>query len=271
MQTMNAATNPELANQIINNVVNAPLDDQDVEYEPDINPSFDLIVTLPGGYINALGEVVTEAEIKELTGRDEEMIARSPSFARTLYTIAKQGTVRIGDEKPTDTVLDNLLAGDRDWLLLNIYAATFGREVTLTPVCPTTGERVEIVTDILKATPVRRLGDPYDRTSVVECSIGPVKVTLPTARTQNSMLLAAEKTGAELSTILLTDCITEIKGMPIINPNQVLDLSIRDRRALSEAILEKAVGPQLQEITVDCPDCAANLEVPLSLAALFQF
>lgn len=269
MQTMDPTTNPALANQIINEVVNSVPETED--YEPDIAPSADNDIILPGGYITALGEMVVDAEVRELTGRDEEIIARTPSFAKTLQAVLKQGTVRVGGEKFNDRMLDTLLAGDRDWLLLNIYTTTFGSDITLTPVCVTCDKRVEVDTDILKITPVKRLDNPYDRNFFVECSIGSVKATLPTAHTQHAMLQAAEKTGAELSTILLQDCIVEMKGLPIMQPSQVLDLSIRDRRTLSEEILSRNIGPQLQDVKVNCPDCDTELEVPLSMAALFQF
>jgi hypothetical protein len=57
----------------------------------------------------------------------------------------------------------------------------------------------------------------------------------------------------------------------VLRDSQILDMPIRDRRKIAEAIMEKTVGPQMQDITVDCPQCASVLEVPLSMAALFQF
>lgn len=271
MQTIDAGTNPELANQIIDAVINSPETKESGSYEPDFLASSDLVVHLLAGHLTAPGEVAMEAEIRELTGRDEELIAKTPSLAKSLQTILRQGVVSIGGSPVTESDLNTLLAGDRDWLLLHIYAATFGRDVTLTPFCPECGERKSIESDIIDIVPVRRLDDQTQREVSVQCSVGEVRLLLPTGKTQQALLTAAEKTGAELSSILLMDCVSEINGMPLLRPSKVLDLSIRDRRKLAEEIIENSPGPQLQDITVACPDCETMLEVPLSMAALFQF
>ena len=193
------------------------------------------------------------------------------SLAKTLQMILQRGTVRIGDEKVTDAILDDLLSGDRDWLLLNIYAATFGRELTLTPFCTACDARVEASIDILSDIPIKEMDSPFDRRFEVECGVGKVKIEVPSGKTQRAMMAAGEKSGAELSTILLKGCIIEIKGMPILRDAQVLDLSIKDRRTIAQAILDRNPGPQLQDVKVDCPTCSSSLEVPLTMAALFQF
>ena len=96
-------------------------------------------------------------------------------------------------------------------------------------------------------------------------------VALPNGRAQNNLLSAPDKNVAELSTMLLADTISKIGDMPLLGPAQVLDLPVRDRRKISEEIIRRNPGPQLQDGGVACPDCGTKLEVPLSMAALFQF
>lgn len=272
MPTLNAATNPELANQILQSVMSAPepIEPGGGQHDPVIVVPSEKVLTLPAGHVTGTGEIVTEVEVRELTGRDEEVIAKSTSPAKTLQAVLERGTVRIGSEKATGTTLDLLLSGDRDWLLVNIYAATFGKDLTVTPYCESCAKRVEGTVDVL-AVPVRRLESAYDRNFVVECGAGSVEVTLPTGKTQRAMLMAQERSVAELSTILLQDCVMSIKGTPLFSPNQILDMSIRDRRKISEEIMDRLPGPRLQDAVITCPECSTELAVPLSTVALFQF
>ena len=72
-KTISAAANPALANNLINQAIAEKPEAIDVK----VLPPLDNVVTLPGGYINAAGEVITEAEVRELNGNGEEAIARA--------------------------------------------------------------------------------------------------------------------------------------------------------------------------------------------------
>jgi hypothetical protein len=269
MPTLDASTNPEMANQIINSIISAPEQETTPAYYVD-NVS-ETVITLPGGLFQPTGEVVTEAEVRELNGRDEEAISRTSSLSATIQMVIQRGTVRIGDKPVTEKELDYILAGDRDWILLNIYTATFGPDVEFTPFCFSCQKSVSSTRSLHDVVPVINLTESDPRVFDVKYSKGAAKVSYPNGKAQREMLAAAEKTGAELSTILLKNCIVELNGLPIMRDAQILDLSIRDRRTIAEAIFDKKVGPQLQDVKIPCPDCGTELEAPLTIAALFQF
>jgi hypothetical protein len=269
MPTIDAAESPELANQLIEQALN--YEEPDEKPDTEIIPPPDTVLTLPGGYYSPITGVITEAEVRELTGRDEEAIARSKTVGATLSTILKRGVVKIGDVDPDDSVLDGLLSGDRDYLLLNIFAVTFGAEVSSQRICASCGEEVEIKLDVTKDIPVKALDETSDRYFEVECSVGPVKMQLPTGYSQKAIMAAGNKSWAELSTILLSETVLEINGIPLMNPTQVRDLPIRDRRKLAEEIANRNPGPQFAETKKPCPECGEEMEVPLHLASLFQF
>jgi hypothetical protein len=69
--TMSAAANPAMANKAVQDM----MAEKPKEVEIRITPPSDTVVTLPGGYITSAGEVTTEAEVRELNGRDEEEIS----------------------------------------------------------------------------------------------------------------------------------------------------------------------------------------------------
>ena len=81
--TINAAANPALANDLLNKA----LTETPQEKAPQIVPPSDTSVDLPGGYINAAGEVIRGAEVRELNGRDEEAISRASTLGKALMTI----------------------------------------------------------------------------------------------------------------------------------------------------------------------------------------
>jgi hypothetical protein len=273
MTTINALDNPAMASQMIDQVMSTVHDDapEQEEIEVDLAGPEDLVFDLPSGYLSMTGEVVKEVEVRELTGRDEEALSRLKSVDKMLQELLVRGTVRIGQDKPTESLLDQMLSGDRDYILLRIYAATFGSSITATPWCPSCDKVVEKEVDLLNDVEIKTLDSPFDRRVRVDTSRGQVIADLPNGTVQKKMIAAVGKSVTELSSVLLSGTVTEINGMSVFNPAQVLDLPIKDRRKISEAIVSHLPGPQLQSIKVACDDCNSELEVPLSLAALFQF
>ena len=71
-KTISAAANPALANKMLKQ---ATQEESLPVVQPEIAPPLDTMVELPGGYLTDTGEVIRSAEIREMTGRDEEAVA----------------------------------------------------------------------------------------------------------------------------------------------------------------------------------------------------
>lgn len=270
MPTVRAVDNPELATQLIESAINAaPLIDENAV--PDIEVPIDCVFELPGGYVGPDGYVTSEVEVRELNGRDEEAITRSKTAVAMTEQILRRGLVRVGDREVDDIILNSLLSGDREFILIRIFAATFGREVSTVRVCPQCSQEVTFVVDAVEDVPVNRLKDPSDRHFTVNVSRGEAKVALPTGVTQKLIQEAENKTIAELSTILLANTVLEVGGTPVLSNADVLDLPVKDRRALADEIAKRSPGPRLLDTKSTCPSCQESVEVPLSMGALFQF
>lgn len=264
-------TEVPVTNEIIEQVMAmAATEPEAIVLEPDIVLPVDTVFDLPGGYASPAGEVAYDAEVRELTGRDEEQISKASTLVKALNVVLTRGLVSVGGDAVDEIVLNNMLAGDRDYALVRIYAATFGADLEVTRYCTGCQKDIEVTVDLLSDIPIRRLEDVADRRFTVDCSIGEVTVDLPTGHTQRELMGAADKTMAELSTILLENTVVGVNGRPAHGKTLVLDLPIRDRRKISEEIAERNPGPQLGDVKVECPDCAGSVEVPLSIAALFQ-
>jgi hypothetical protein len=262
--------NPELATQLIEQVINSPGPEPE-PVESSIEPPIDTVFELPGGYIGPDGYVATEIEVRELNGRDEEAITKTRTAAAMTDQVLKRGLVRVGDRKPDDIMFNNLLAGDREFIMIRIFAATFGREISTQRTCTACGETSEFTIDSIDEVPVVALETPGDRHFTVDCSRGPASVSLPTGITQRLIQEAEGKTIAELSTILLANTVTEVGSRPVLSANDVLDLPVKDRRLIADEIGKRNPGPRLLDTTTKCPACDEVVEVPLSMGALFQF
>ena len=136
----------------------------------------DTTVDLPGGYISQDGTVVKTAEVRELNGSDEEAISKAGSKAKALGVLLQRGLVKVGTEDATKEMLDSLLSGDRDAILIGIRKVTFGDELKAMVHCYSCNEDQETVVTLSEDVPVRSLDDLKGRSWVIDTKRGPVAV-----------------------------------------------------------------------------------------------
>jgi hypothetical protein len=228
-------------------------------------------VNLPGGYISQDGSLIKYAEVRELNGSDEEAIAKAGSLGKVLNTILQRGLVSLGQEKVTKDTFEDLLAADREAILLGIRKVTFGEKADYNLFCPKCGEESVVTIDLNEDIPVSELADPIiDRKWDVEIKAGIAKVTLPNGRTQRLLMESTEKTSAELNTVLLEGCLIGINGQGSLGTSTVLKLGMGDREKLVEEILIKNPGPRLGDVMKTCEACGTEVNTPLSLMSLFR-
>ena len=228
-------------------------------------------VDLPGGYISPGGLLAKYAEVKELTGVDEEAIAKSGSLGRALNTILQKGLVSIGGEPVTRDAFDDLLSADRDAIMIGIRNVTFGETIEYTAVCQSCNTTQDLKIDLTKDVPVKELNNPIeDRNWTIEVKAGLVNVTLPTGDIQRKLMENMDKTSAEMNTMLLSGCVLSVNGASSIGASTVLKLGMGDREKLVDEILEKNPGPRLGEVKKACEACGESIPTPLSLMSLFR-
>jgi hypothetical protein len=271
--TLNAAENPALANKIAQAVTEVQVEEAMGSVPTITIPSLpDTNIDLPGGFYDPMeDQMVTTAEVRELTGADEEAIVKITEPGKALMTILEKATVSIGGKPADKETLNMLLAGDREALLLGIRRVTFGNEIELEAVCDRCPELQTFKIDLTKDVKVKALDDRIaDRRFVLDLKVGKVKVALPTGDTQLKLINASNKNTAELDTLLLSDCVQEINDVPVLGQAQIRNLGIKDRRTLLEEIANRNPGPLLSEVKKACGTCGQEVELPLTLADLFR-
>jgi hypothetical protein len=266
-----ASSNPTMANDLLAKAIAEPI--AKVVKEAEITePSLDTLVLLPGGHINSAGEVIKTAEVRELNGKDEELVNKSPNLTKAFNVVLERAVVSIGDEKVTPELLDKMLVGDRDALLLGIYKATFGPTAELSVYCSGCSDIKDVEVDVDRDIEVRKLSNPIaDREFTVQGKNNTYLVTLPTGTTQKELINNSDKTVAELNTILLEQTVLEINEQPVISKLQIQNMGIADRRKIGDELAKRTSGPQFNEVSITCPDCEGKVVVPINLGALFRF
>lgn len=260
-------TNPELANSLISQV----LQDSSEETPEEVMASSENLVNLPGGYVTLTGEVLKIAEVRELTGKDEEIIARTTNLGKIFPTILSRGVVSIGNVKADESILDALLVGDRDALLLGIYKATFGPTATLGAFCLGCNDSKTVEISIDSDIKSKVLIDADDRYFTVQGKKHEYLVTLPTGQLQKELAKDPDMNYAESATIILENTVLKIDGKAVISKAQVQNLGLSERKLIIEELTERSPGPQFNDVKIDCPDCGSEVAVPINLGALFRF
>lgn len=267
-ETINAAANPDLANKLVEQAVSSAKEPEapknvEILYPPK------LTVELPGGYITPTGELIREATVRELTGRDEEAISRADTVGKSLLAILSRGTVAIGEEPATESLLDQLLVADREAILLGIYKATFGPIAQLTAWFDGEPKPVEVNLD--EEITIKKLDDPVaDREFAVVHRNREFLVMLPTGIVQKEMFKNNDKSISELGTMLLENTVVSIDGERVYRKEQVRDLGLSYRAKITEEISKRNPGPQFAPISVTDPESGIEAVVPISLGTLFR-
>lgn len=251
---------------------------------PEIPVPLDGPVTLVAGFRRAVTkdgtltfEDVRKAWVRELNGEDEERIARAKmkdDRGEFINAILEAGVSRLGDSVPTREDIQSLVLGDRDFLLLEISRATYGNDLEYNDFpCPFDGEKLDFTVHLNTDVPIRRLDSLSDTTFDVRLKNDRVAtVRLPTVEISEAMVGA--ETGAETVTLLITNCVDEIRGpkgtVRVAGDAQAAkSLGIQDRQKLVFEMNSRMPGPQYNEVTFKHETCGQEVRVDVVLADLF--
>lgn len=269
--------NPEQANQEIKSIIDSTVSDYPTpEFPPDDT------VTLPGGL--QVGErLITEVQVRELTGDDEEALARVTSPQnynpfRYVDTLIECGTVSVGDAKDTKRALRDLLIGDRDAILMGIRRATYGNDIKLPgwicPVCEQTADLAMELDDI----PVRELKNLDEVVFDVELRRGrKARVRLSTGHDQAAIFESMKYTQAERDTIMLSRCVLVLTGEDGTErslagfPSLARGMAMPDRKKIIRELNERAPGPRFNEIPYTHGACGSEVKLAVTIDDLFLY
>lgn len=250
---------------------------QSMNPAPIIEDLPDTYVKLPAGLVTSTG-VSQDAEVQELTGEHEERLAKTRSAnnaAKYVNTLLQCGTVAIGGKPATPELLDSLIQGDLDMLILGIRRATFGDEFEVFEIeCPSCSELSDI-TMSLKDIPIKTLDDPETREFIIDLRKGrKAKVQYPTGAVQN-LIFKNPLTIPEMNSLTLAECVIsfiEADGTEKLSNGlaDVKRMNVMDRNTIQQFIHNNQPGPRYDEVKAICPSCEGEVPVPLNVGILFR-
>jgi len=211
-----------------------------------------------------------DARVKELTGADEEGIARMMTGAapgQYVNAVLAYGVSQVGQQEiekmPLNErmgVLDALLIGEKELLFLNILRVSFGDQRTTTVQCQVCDAMSEVDFSITEDIPIRPLDDPHRVTYDYETRSGArIEYRLVTGADQAESQRRPNISTPEENTIILSRVIESYNGSPLVDPIRFArDLGAQDRRGLMRAINEHQPGPYFEEVKLPCSKCGAE-------------
>ncbi len=232
---------------------------------PEIPNQLNNFIELQRGLLNTTTGIWERlAEVRELTGFDEERIAaletrKNITYAEYITEILKMGVTAVGSLPDFKNRLDDLAIGDRNLLFLAIVRTTYGRERSFDRLCDSCNQSNKITIDLIDDFPVAAPSfDPTD-TIKVELKDGTIhELRIPTAA--DTLYVGKKaKTNAEQSTLLIARCSVWRENKPDNPENWARSLGLVDRNKLIKELVSIEMGPKMEEVDVTCVHCGSNI------------
>jgi hypothetical protein len=234
-------------------------------------------IVLPRG-ISANGKWNATCEVRELTGVDEEALAKARKADETFDLMLVRGVTRVGeldlsrmDSGESRGWLGKLLIGEREMLFLAIAKATYGDERKYEYKCKDCGLAQTLTVRISEDFKPQEIPDIREKAFSYTTTKGQ-KITyrLATGDDQAEVLRKQGATTAEMNTTLLSSCITEVDGTLVVDPMFFArSLSMRDRQAiLSDMVAHQPTINLLVEFP--CDGCGEGQQVTFGWLDFFR-
>lgn len=231
---------------------------------------------LPYGYITEQGTRRRDFAVRELTGADEERLARIDRMTETgrwVQVLLECGVEEIAGQPATPDLLKTLVIGDRDYLALAVSEITFGSEVLLGETtcqeCEETFEMSLHISDI----PIRESEEPPEFEVELKNG-GKALLRLPNGNDQLAMAEDPDATGAERKSTLLANAVSVLvdatgeKHITAGFPSLVRNLDLVNRNRILATLAERQPGPRYNEVTYT-HTCGHEAPVVVGLMHLF--
>jgi len=218
-------------------------------------------VVLPGGLVLEDGCCLREAELQPLTGYEEEWLAqhRATPSAVVVTRLLSACVVRLDDTVPTRDLVQQLLVGDRDYLILQLRRMMLGDQFQAVFPCPGCDAKMDIsftADDIPVESRPQTVALYTLHLPVQEQAERTVRFRLPTGGDQEAVVRMDSKLAAEA---LLNRCIVDDGGV---------QLAPEERRAVVDAM--ERLAPQVDvELDLTCPECRHTFLAPFDITAFF--
>ena len=214
------------------------------------------IFFLPGGLMLQQNSVLNKACLRPLSGREEEWLAQhqsTPSAKRANWLL-NACLVSLGDRPANKDLVQQLLVGDRNFLILQLRRLTLGDHVQAVAPCPICNQKMDVDFQ-LDDVPIEYR--PQNVSSyTVELSGRSVRFRLPAGGDQEAALETRSEDAVE---DLLNRCVLDDGGKPLSAEEQSIVIAEMEQRA-----------PHIDlELELTCPECSEFFLLPFDTTTFF--
>ena len=229
--------------------------------------------SMPGGVVID-GNLFRKARVRELNGEDEEFLARAlvaNDFERWKQILLERGVTHLGPHATTPELLDQLLVGDRDALILGVRVATYGPTMDLDVMCEHCGVESKIRIDFVAEVPIKPVTFSVETPEqTVSLKDGFAQVRLATGADVRYLAGLENKTVAEMNTELMARCVKEINGNRDITKATIKSLGMSDRSRIITWMTEEQPGPEYEKVKHACTACGKETPLGLTTGDMFR-
>jgi hypothetical protein len=215
---------------------------------------------LPGGLVLDQGRCLRTATLRPLTGDEEDWFANHPQTPAAIAVthILSACMVSLDDVTVTKNLVQDLLVGDRDYLVLQLRRLTFGDHFQAISACPACNAKMDVsfkASEIPVECRVRQAAKACIHLADPQPSGRTVSFRLPTGGDQE----AALRSGNDPVQTILDRCIFDDGGC---------HLSPHEREIVIEEM--ERMAPQIYlELELTCPECSKTFVVHFDTTAFF--
>ena len=213
---------------------------------------------MPGGLVLDDGRRLGRAELRPLTGREEEWLTQhaGTASAHLATKLLSACFVRLEDVPVNSDIIARLLAGDRDYLILQLRRLTLGDRFAAVFSCPACKRAmdVEFLAQDIAIEPRPQNAAVYTWASDDAQRV--VRYRLPNGADQEAV---ADLSTGDAVEALLARCVIDDGGTP---------LSVEERAAVIAEM--DAHAPQIDlELELNCPECGHSFTTPFDCTSFF--
>jgi len=236
-----------------------------------------IVELIQGLYDKKLDVWHTDAEVRELTGEDEEYLASLENKKGLLYSeymnaLLSRAVQRIGSIEITNAngkqIMNQLMLGDRDMLYMAVVRATYGDTRMINVTCPSCSVMNDVELLLDEDFPITYPDFDIREGLQVTTSQGVITMRLPNG--EDTLVAQKESDNdAALNTVMLSRCTVWEDGKAPANPLQwARGLNVSDRKKLIKALLEVNLGPKMGEVNTQCASCGEDMPILLDWVSL---
>lgn len=221
---------------------------------------------LPCGYIDPSGVLHVEVHLREMTGREEDLLASAKvSAQKKVNALLVACTERIGnisDKGQIQNIIPLLTQGDRVFMLVALRRTTLGDELPLEEECPSCNVKSNYIADLgtLERKP---MADPMRRVFDMTLPSGKtVRYRVGNGLDEERVLKVPDEEKPSMIFLSRTEL---LNGKPPTMLD-IKNLGWKDRQAL-RAAFEDIEGGLDSKLELACPACGHEFDRDLDLGA----